>query len=63
MSFGFKKKIYTTSKKNGNSIKEAEKLSQDEQFGSIRTDNDCADDNGNRGKFDVHFYAMETHVS
>lgn len=45
MSFGFKKKIYTTSKKNGNSIKEKEKLS----LASINTDNDGGDDNGNRG--------------
>lgn len=50
MSFGFKKKIYSTSKKNGNSIKEKEKLSQEEQFGSINTDNDGGDDNGNRGR-------------
>ncbi|XP_037045695.1 probable serine/threonine-protein kinase DDB_G0278845 isoform X4 [Bradysia coprophila] len=53
MSFGFKKKIYTTSKKNGNSIKASEKLSQEEQFGPINTDNDCGDDNGNRGGVDV----------
>lgn len=51
MSFGFKKKIYSTSKKNGNSIKEKDKLSQEEQFGSIKTDNDGGDDNGNRGMF------------
>lgn len=50
MSFGFKKKIYSTSKKNGNSIKEKDKLSQEEQFGSIKTDNDGGDDNGNGGK-------------
>lgn len=48
MSFGFKKKIYTTNKKNGNSTKEKEKLSQEEQFASIRTDNG-GDDNGNQG--------------
>lgn len=50
MSFGFKKKTSTTNKKNGNSVKEKDKLSQEEQFGSIKTDNDGGDDNGNRGR-------------
>lgn len=49
MSFGFKKKIYSTNKKNGNSTKEKDKLSQEEQFGSIKTDNGGGDDNGNQG--------------
>lgn len=52
MSFGFKKKIYTTNKKNGNSIKEKEKLAQEDQFETIKTDNDGGDNNGNQGTFD-----------
>lgn len=50
MSFGFKKKIYSTSKKNGNSIKEKDKFCLEEQFGSIKNDNGDGDDNGNRGR-------------